>query len=98
VIEPLPLVTEIPEPAVRVALVRVLPVVLPINNWPSVKVVCPVPPLVTGNVPVKFEIEVDEMTVKSEPFQAIRALSPLAIVTPVVGPAPTTLTPKPPVV
>ena len=32
VIEPPPLLIETPEPAVRVALVRVLPVELPINN------------------------------------------------------------------
>ena len=35
---------------------------------------------------------------KSEPFQAITADSPATMVTPVVGPAPTTLTEYPPVV
>ena len=35
-IEPLPLVIVTPDPAVRVALVKVLPVVFPINNCPSV--------------------------------------------------------------
>jgi hypothetical protein len=36
VIEPDAFVTVIPVPAVNVVLVKVLPVVLPINNWPSV--------------------------------------------------------------
>lgn len=36
VIEPAPLVMEIPEPAVRVDFVSVLPVVLPISSWPFV--------------------------------------------------------------
>jgi hypothetical protein len=40
----------------------------------------------------------EDTITKSEPFQAISALSPLLIVTPVVGPDPTTFTPKPPVV
>jgi hypothetical protein len=52
VIEPAPLVTATPEPAVMVALVSVLPVVLPIRICPSVKVVWPVPPRLTGRVPV----------------------------------------------
>jgi hypothetical protein len=51
VIEPLPLVMVTPDPAVNVALVRVLPVVLPISNCPFVYVVCPVPPLDTPRVP-----------------------------------------------
>ena len=49
--EPLPLVTitslEVP---VKVALVRVLPDVLPMRSWPSVYVVWPVPPLPIGSV------------------------------------------------
>ena len=49
---PVPFVMLIPEPAVKVALVKVLPVVLPINNCPLVYVVWPVPPLATGKVPV----------------------------------------------
>jgi len=52
VIEPLPLVMLTPAPAVSAALVSVLPVVFPINNCPLVKLVWPVPPLVTGSVPV----------------------------------------------
>jgi hypothetical protein len=52
VIDPAPLVMDIFEPAVRVALERVLPVVLPIKSCPLVYVVCPVPPLATGKVPV----------------------------------------------
>ena len=39
VIEPEPLVMVMPEPAVRVDFASVLPVLLPINNWPSVYVV-----------------------------------------------------------
>ena len=42
--EPEPFVIDIPVPAVKVALVRVFPVVLPIRSCPSVYVVCPVPP------------------------------------------------------
>ena len=53
VIDPFPFVMEIPEPAVRVALVRVLPLVLPIRSCPSVYVVCPVPPFTTLRVPVE---------------------------------------------
>ena len=52
VIEPLPLVMVMFEPAVKVALLSVLPDELPISNWPSVYEVCPVPPLATGKVPV----------------------------------------------
>lgn len=52
VIAPEPFVIEMPEPAVRVALDSVLPVLLPINSCPSVKEVWPVPPLATGKVPV----------------------------------------------
>lgn len=52
VIAPLPLVMVTFVPAVSAALVSVLPVVLPINNCPLVKVVSPVPPLATGSVPV----------------------------------------------
>ena len=36
VIEPAPFVIATPEPAVNVALVKVLPVELPISSWPSV--------------------------------------------------------------
>ena len=35
-IDPPPFVIEMPDPAVSVALVNVLPVELPINSWPSV--------------------------------------------------------------
>jgi hypothetical protein len=48
VIAPEPLVTEIPVPAVIVALVNVLPVVFPIRSWPSVYEPCPVPPSATA--------------------------------------------------
>lgn len=50
VIEPPALVIDTPDPAVKVALVRVLPVLLPISSWPSVYDVCPVPPLETAKV------------------------------------------------
>lgn len=49
--EPLPFVILIPEPAVSVDLVSVLPVELPIKSSPSVYVVWPVPPLEGFNVP-----------------------------------------------
>jgi hypothetical protein len=48
VIAPEPFVTDIPVPAVSVAFVKVLPVVLPINNSPSVYEPCPVPPSATA--------------------------------------------------
>lgn len=51
VIEPDPLVIVTPQPAVSVALVSVLPVVLPISSCPLVNEVWPVPPLATGSVP-----------------------------------------------
>jgi hypothetical protein len=66
-----------------------------------VEEVTPVPPLATGSVPVTSDVRsmmLEDTITKSEPFQAISALSPLLIVTPVVGPDPTTFTPKPPVV
>ena len=78
-----------------------LPVVsadVPFPLTTPVSVVAPVTPLATGRVPVRLEIAVDDTTSKSEPFQATTAFVPFAIVTPVVGPAPTILTPKPPVV
>jgi len=53
VIEPLPFVILIPVPAVKVDLAKVLPVELPIRSWPSVYVVCPVPPDAGPNVPAK---------------------------------------------
>ena len=51
VIDPVPFVIVTPDPAVSVDFVSVLPVVLPISNWPFVYVVSPVPPFATGNVP-----------------------------------------------
>ena len=42
---------------VRVALVRVFPVLLPISSWPSVYVLCPVPPKATG-IAVPFQVPV----------------------------------------
>jgi hypothetical protein len=59
-----------------------------------VDVVTPVPPLTTGRVPVTSVVRLmmlEETMTKSEPFQAISAFSPLVTMTPVVGPAPTTL-------
>jgi len=44
----------------------------------------PVPPLAGSNVPVKVVIREEDILAKSEPFQAIMAFSPLAMVTPVV--------------
>jgi len=60
-----------------------------------VDVVTPVPPLATGRTPV---VEVTDAVTKSAPFQTTTAVVPAAMVTPVVGPAPTILTAKPPVV
>ena len=51
-IVPVPLVTVIPVPPVSVALAKVFPVVLPINSWPLVYEVWPVPPSFTDSVPV----------------------------------------------
>jgi hypothetical protein len=55
VILPVPLVIDIPVPAVKVVFVNVLPVVFPISNWPFVYVVCPVPPLPTPRMAVVVE-------------------------------------------
>lgn len=49
VISPAPFVMVMPEPAVSVAFVSVLPVLLPMSNSPLVYVVWPVPPLATGS-------------------------------------------------
>ena len=49
VIPPALFVMLMPEPAVRVAFVSVLPVLLPMSNCPSVYEVWPVPPLATGS-------------------------------------------------
>ena len=51
-IEPAPGVIVTPEPAVKDAFVKVLPVLLPIKSWPLVKLVWPVPPFATDKVPV----------------------------------------------
>ena len=49
VMAPAPFVMLMPEPAVSVVFVSVLPVLLPMSNCPSVYVVWPVPPLATGS-------------------------------------------------
>jgi hypothetical protein len=80
-------------------LVNTFPEVLGATNWtedvplPSitllaVSVASPVPPLGTGTIPV---VDMTDIVTKSEPFQATRAAVPATIVTPVVGPAPTSL-------
>ena len=51
-IDPLPFVILMPVPAVKVDLVKVLPDVLPISNSPSVYELFPVPPALTGKVPL----------------------------------------------
>ena len=51
---PVPLVIVTLVPAVSVAAVSVLPVVLPISSWPLVKDVALVPPLATGRVPLTW--------------------------------------------
>jgi hypothetical protein len=56
VIPPALFVMLMPDPAVRVAFVSVLPVLLPMSNCPSVYVVWPVPPLATGSAVPDSEI------------------------------------------
>ena len=58
----------------------------------AVRVVRLVPPLATASVPVKALTTLEATLTKSEPFHAQTALSPVINVTPVVGPAPTSLT------
>jgi len=54
---PPPLVIVTPDPAVSVALLNVLPLVLPIKSWPSVYEFWPVPPLATATA-VPFQVPV----------------------------------------
>ena len=56
VMPPALFVMVMPDPAVRVAFVSVLPVLLPISNCPSVYEVWPVPPLATGSAVPDSEI------------------------------------------
>ena len=56
-----------PDPAVRVAFVSVLPVLLPMSNCPSVYVVWPVPPLATGSAVPDSEIASVPEVVIGEP-------------------------------
>ena len=65
VMEPDPLVTEMPVPAVKVALASVLPVELPIKSSPSIYDVCPVPPFVVATIPVTFEAVPETFPVNS---------------------------------
>jgi len=51
-----------------------------------------VPVVIVPTVTVVVRPTVELILIKSEPFHAIVAFSPLTIVTPVVGPAPTILT------
>lgn len=63
-------------PDVPGATVRTPLVALPKTTLFSVREVCPVPPLATGNVPVTSavsEIDVEAIETKSEPFQATSA-------------------------
>jgi hypothetical protein len=53
-----------------------------------VEVATPVPPLITGTIPVK---DVSEVASKSEPVQTAMHLYPAGMVIPVVGPTPTSL-------
>jgi hypothetical protein len=61
---------------------------LPISTPLAVSVVAPVPPDATGRTP---EVDITEIVTKSRPFQATKAAVPATMVTPVVGPAPTSL-------
>lgn len=65
----------------------------PINTELAVRVAAPVPPLATGVTPA---VDIEDAKTKSEPFHATVAEVPLAIVKPVVGPAPRITTAKPP--
>lgn len=80
VIDPAPLVIDIPEPAVNVDLAKVFPVVLPMRISPLVYEVCPVPPLATGSVLVT---SLDRLT-----LLALIAEVPLPFKTPVSVAAP----------
>lgn len=69
----------------------IVPAAVNARTPPDVPDVMPVPPLATGTVPVRAVNWLDETLTKSVPFQAQTAYSPLMTVTPVVGPAPTSL-------
>ena len=88
VIEPEPLVTDIPVPAVSVALVN--PVPFPMSSCPLVGVlVKPVPPLAIGNVPVTFVaastkvvdvVPVPPLAIGSVPVTPVDSGNPVAFV------------------
>jgi hypothetical protein len=75
-------------PTVPGATKATLSVPLPTTRLLRVRVASPVPPLVTGTVPVA---DVSEIASKSAPFQAATHLYPAGTVIPVVGPTPTSL-------
>ena len=56
VMDPLPFVIVMFDPAVSVALLNVLPEELPIKSSPSAYDVCPVPPLATARVPARVSV------------------------------------------
>ena len=61
VIEPEPLLIEIPEPGVRADRVKPSVELLPIKSWPSVievpVIFCPVPPFARGRIPVTSAVK-----------------------------------------
>jgi hypothetical protein len=80
-------------PDVLGATVATAEVPFPTNTALAVKVDVPVPPFATETIPVA---EIAETKIKSAPLHATVAEVPLAMVIPVVGPAPRITTAKPP--
>ena len=60
---------------------------VPLPLTKPVMVATPVPPLETGKMPLSFVMSLVAISVKSDPFQAIKAARPDATVTPVVAAA-----------
>lgn len=91
---PVEVVTPVPPLATAKVPARVI---VPVEVIGPPLVVKPVVPPDTATLVTPSGTLLETLT-KSVPFHAISARSPFAIVIPVVGPTPTTLTPKPPVV
>lgn len=89
VIEPAPLVTLMPEPAVIAA--AVYPVPLPIRSWPFVGVdVIPVPPLPIGSVPVTCDVRLTPVSVPPRVSEPDDVTVPVRV-RPLTVPVPATL-------
>jgi hypothetical protein len=89
-------VTKVPEvgrvSAVIPETVNVVPCAPVIVSVLAALLATPVPPFAADTTPVRLEMALDAIFIKSEPFQATMAFSPETKVTPVVGPDPTILT------